>query len=58
MEQAWGCPNRHLKIGAEDLVQRVELGQTNIMFNISHQSISAPHHGKTDNTLLLLIQEI
>ncbi len=49
----------YLSTRAADLVPRMELGQTNLIFNILHPSIQ--HHIQTKptrNTLILLTQEI
>jgi len=62
MEQALGSPNmiQYLNARAADLLPRLELGQTNIIFNIPHLSILVLHiQGKPhQNIPLLLIQEI
>jgi hypothetical protein len=42
-----------------DRVPRVELGQTNVIFNIPHPSLLLHMHDKTSrNAILLLIQEV
>ncbi len=42
-----------------DRVPRVELGQTNVIFNIPHPSLSLHVHNKTSrNVILLMIQEV
>jgi hypothetical protein len=42
-----------------DKVLRVEIGQTNVIFNIPHPSWLLHIHDKTSrNTILLLIQEV
>jgi hypothetical protein len=44
---------------SSDRVPRVELGQTNIIFNIPHPSLLLHIHDKTSrNAILLLIQEV
>jgi hypothetical protein len=44
---------------SSDRVSRVELGQTNIIFNIPHPSLLLHIHDKTSrNAILLLIQEL
>jgi hypothetical protein len=44
---------------SSDRVPRVELGQTNIIFNIPHPSLLRHIHNKTSrNAILLLIQEV
>jgi hypothetical protein len=41
-----------------DRVPRVELGQTNVIFNIPHPSLLLHIHNKTSRNAILLIQEV